>query len=70
MKITVEHPNGYKGVLFGQRSMSIYDPDGNEIFHTGHRTINTEWGLYQALENASQLLELFDDVFEKDEVDL
>ncbi len=33
--------NGYTGVLFGESSMSIFNPDGVETLHTGSRTINT-----------------------------
>ena len=33
---------GYTGKLYGESSMVVYDPDGNEVFHTGFRNINTE----------------------------
>lgn len=29
--------NGYSGALYGESSMSIYNPDGKEVFHTGFR---------------------------------
>ncbi len=29
--------NGYSGVLYGKSSMSIYNPEGEEVFHTGFR---------------------------------
>lgn len=34
-------PNGYSGSLYGRSSMSIFDPKGNEVLHTGSRTANT-----------------------------
>ena len=33
--------NGYSGRLYGESSMSIYDKDGDEVLHTGKRSINT-----------------------------
>lgn len=33
--------NGYSGRIYGESSMSIYDKDGDEVLHTGKRSINT-----------------------------
>ena len=39
----IEYKNsfGWRGVLYGRSSMSIYDPSGREIIHTSSRRINT-----------------------------
>lgn len=42
---------GYRGVLYGKTSMSIYDKDGKEILHTGFRSINTPYELKNYVEN-------------------
>lgn len=42
MAISYESKNGYKGILYGESSIVIYDPDGKLVFQTGCRTINTE----------------------------
>ena len=41
MTIRYKSENGYSGSLYGESSMSIYDPNGKEIMHTYHRTPNT-----------------------------
>lgn len=53
--IRVDHPNGYHGVLYGRKSMSIYY-NGDEIFHTGFRKINTKEELYKQLEEMPELM--------------
>ena len=45
-------PNGYTGILYGESSLSIYDSDDQNIFHTGSRNINT-------LEELKYLVEAF-----------
>lgn len=35
--IKYKSENGYSGVLYGKSSMSIYNPQGKEVFHTGFR---------------------------------
>jgi len=40
MKIEYTSPNGYRGVLYGTSSMSIYDSNGTEVLHTGSRVVN------------------------------
>ena len=39
----IEYKNsfGWRGVLYGKSSMSIFDPSGREIIHTSCRRINT-----------------------------
>lgn len=41
MRMEYKSENGYTGKLYGERSMSIYDPNGKEVLHTGFRSINT-----------------------------
>ena len=42
MTIKYKSENGYEGMLYGESSMVIHDPEGNEVFRTGFRNINTE----------------------------
>lgn len=57
--IKVEHPNGYSGVLYGRSSMSIYDPQGCEVLHTGSSTVKTEKELYDVLGKVPELIKAF-----------
>ena len=60
---------GYTGKLYGESSMVIYDPDGNEVFHTGFRTINTEAELKAQVDdwpNTSKQLQEFYKKMSKD----
>lgn len=34
-------PNGYTGILYGESSMVIEDPEGRQVLHSGRRTPNT-----------------------------
>ena len=54
--IKAEHPNGFSGILYGERSMSIYYL-GKEVLHTGFRNINTAEELYKELEEMPEFLE-------------
>lgn len=65
-KIEVIHPNGYKGVLYGNKSMVILK-DNEEVLHTGFRKINTEKELYDFLESFPDFIEIFRKEVEKDE---
>jgi len=56
-KKTIEHPNGFKAVLYGKRSMSIYTPEGRECLHTGSRSPQTEEQVMECLEEMPELLE-------------
>lgn len=41
MGLVYQSSNGYKGMLYGESSMSIYGPDGARVFDTKFRNINT-----------------------------
>lgn len=58
--ISVTHPNGFSGKLYGESSMSIFDKDGNEVLHTGFRNadINSEKALYEHLESFPEFLSM------------
>lgn len=60
MKKTLQYSadNGYKGVLYGKSSFSIYDRDGKKIFHTGSRTINTYEELIKEVEDFPDFLKI------------
>ena len=66
MTIKYKSENGYEGMLYGESSMVIHDPEGNEVFHTGFRTINTEAelrGFVDDMPNKRKaLLKLFKDL--------
>lgn len=50
MHIFVKHPNGYKGRLYGESSLIVFDKDDNEVLHTGFRNCETKEELYELLE--------------------
>lgn len=52
--IKVDHPNGYKGILYGQSGMTIYSPDGEIFLHTDKRAINTKSELQDVLSEVSK----------------
>ena len=56
--ITYESKNGYKGVLCGPKSFSIYDKDGREVFHTGSRNIDTYKELKREVDRFPKFLEM------------
>ena len=58
------YANGYKGILYGLSSMSIYK-DNKEIFHTGFRTIDTKEELIKFLEGLDDLLESLKQAYER-----
>lgn len=64
-RIEYESENGYKGVLYGKSSMSIYDKDGNERLHTGFRNVNTLEELKEVVESAQKTMDLIAKTFEK-----
>ena len=43
--------NGYKGLLYGESSMSIYGPDGSRVFDTKFRNINSYEELVEFVDN-------------------
>lgn len=59
--IEVTHRNGYSGKLYGKTSMSIFK-DGEEVMHTGRRTVNTEDGLRILLGEMPHLLAILNEV--------
>ena len=68
-KIEVTHENGYTGILYGKRSMSI-TKGGKEVIHTGSRdkNIQTKEDLYKILENVPGLMKSIDKMFDDLEV--
>lgn len=66
-RITVRHPNGYTGVLYGESSFAIMDKDGKEVMHTGFRNINTADEVYETLDNYPDFREKFMSILEEDD---
>lgn len=33
--------NGYSGVLYGTSSMTVFNPEGKAVLHTGNRNVQT-----------------------------
>ena len=60
MENTIEYTseNGYRGVLYGKRSLSIYGPDGRECLHTGSRGINTYEELVKMVDEHPRFMEM------------
>lgn len=58
--IEVKHPNGYRGILFGKTSMTIFYND-EEVLHTSSRTPKTAEELYKELDNMDEFLEIISD---------
>lgn len=63
-RIEVEHPNGYRGALYGKSSLAIFKGD-KERFHTGFRSIETAEELYQVLEEYPKFEEMLIKASEK-----
>lgn len=55
--IEYESPNGYKGVLYGKSSISIYNADGLEVLHTRSRSVNTPEELKECIDDFPQFYE-------------
>ena len=51
MGLVYESTNGYKGMLYGESSMSVYGPDGSRVFETKFRNINTLEELAEFIDN-------------------
>lgn len=47
--------NGYSGVLYGEKIMSIYDPNGQAVLHTYNRAGNTLEYLKEVVDTADKL---------------
>ena len=63
MKPTIKYtsPNGYTGLLYGESSLAIFDPDGKESLHTGSRTIDTYEELVELVDGHPKFLEALSD---------
>ena len=59
MQIIYTSKDGYTGVLYGERSLVIYNPDGTESLHTGRRNINTYEELKKMVDDYPKLLKIF-----------
>ena len=55
--IEVIHPNGYKGILYGNSSMVVLKDD-EELLHTGFTKIKTKEELYNFLESFPEFYEM------------
>lgn len=49
--------NGYTGVLYGESSLVIFNPDGTESMHTGSRNINTYEELVRIVDEHPRFIE-------------
>ena len=62
---------GYRGILYGKSSMSIYAEDGHEVMHTGSRNVNTLEELKDIVEGypgfRKILMEHWDEIKEDDD---
>ena len=54
----VSHPNGYTGYMYGKSSLRVFDITGEEILHTGFRSVNSKEELYDLLGNIPALMYL------------
>ena len=50
-------PNGYRGVMYGNSSMAVYDKNGVECLHTSSRTPNTLEELKEFVDGFEEFLE-------------
>ena len=51
-------PNGFRGVMYGKSSLSIYYPDGMEALHTGERTPQTLSELMHIVDEMPDFMEM------------
>ena len=61
-------PNGYTGMLYGESSLSIYDPSGKECLHTGFRNVNTYDELVELVDGHPKFIEMINSI-SKDDLD-
>ena len=59
--IEYKSPNGYRGVLYGKASMSVYDADGKEVLHTGSRKPNTLDELKEVVEKMPETIRVLEE---------
>lgn len=57
--------NGYSGSLYGKKSLRILDPYGNEILHTGFRSINSYDELKKIVDDMPHLMQLLKEAIDK-----
>ena len=69
MKIEYMSPNGYRGVLHGTSSMSIYDSTGTEVLHTNYKVVNNLEELKTVVDQMPELHEQLDKLLSIDESD-
>ena len=50
--------NGYTGILYGEKSLAVFDKKGRERMHTGFRTINTYDELVEFVEEFPDFMKL------------
>ena len=66
--------NGFTGIMYGERSVSIFREDGKEVFHTGSRGFDTYDELVDFVEKYPEFYELFmsidKDAFKDDDYDI
>lgn len=65
-KIKYKSENGYTGVLYGERSLSVFREDGKEVMHTGSRGFNTYDELVEFVEGFPEFYEKLLDLSHKD----
>ncbi len=49
---------GYKGVMYGKSSLSVFDKNGKEVMHTGSRKINTYNELVHFVDTFNEFLKM------------
>ena len=49
---------GYRGVMYGKRSFSIYDKNGKVVFHTNDRAIQTYNELVGEVDSFDEFLKI------------
>jgi hypothetical protein len=50
--------NGYTGRMYGKSSLSIFDTNGKEIFHTGFRTCNNLKDFHKQVDDFPKFLDV------------
>lgn len=66
--------NGFTGIMYGERSVSIFREDGKEVFHTGSRGFDTYDELVSFVEKYPEFYEMLmsidKDAFKDDDYDI
>lgn len=52
--------NGYSGFLYGDSSLIVYNPNGDQVLHTGHRGINTKEELQELVDTMPEFMKKLD----------